>query len=89
MKIKNIEQLREFVLDSLEKLSNNKIDVTEAGVIAKSSETIMSSLKLQLSYSGMLGETPNIKFLQDCHKGTPIQVEQDKPKQLTSDKKGK
>ncbi len=80
MKIKNIEELRDYVLESLEKLSSNKIDVTEAGVIAKSSETIMSSLKLQLSYSNMIGDTPNIKFLQDCHKGKPLQgIEADKP----------
>ena len=88
MKIKNIEQLREFVLESLEKLSANKIDVTEAGVIAKSSETIMSSLKLQLSYSGMLNETPNIKFLQDCHKGTSV-IDHEKQKAIEQVKKAK
>jgi hypothetical protein len=89
MKIKNIEDLRNYVLDSLEKLSSNKIDVTEAGVIAKSSETIMSSLKLQLSYSSMIGDAPMIPFLQDSHQGTPIQeIEKDNVKQLT-DKKSK
>lgn len=85
MKIKNIEQLREYVLEALEKLSDSKIDATEAGVIAKSAETIMSSLKLQLNYSGMLGDIPNIKFLQDCHQGKPVLLgEKTKPlKQIT------
>ncbi len=86
MKIKNIEELRNFVLDSLERLSSNKIDVAEAGIIAKSSETIMSSLKLQLSYSQMIGDMPNIKFLQDSHKGTPVAVEHNSPKALPSKK---
>ena len=69
IKIKNISQLQEFVLSSLEDLANKKIDVNEMGIIAKSSETIMSSLKLQLAYNSMRGETPHIKFLQDCNEG--------------------
>jgi DNA-binding XRE family transcriptional regulator len=67
MKIKNIEQLRNHVLHSLEQLAAHKIDVTEASIVAKASETIMSSVKLQLSYAGMLGCQPDIAFLEDCH----------------------
>jgi hypothetical protein len=39
-------------------------------IIAKSSETVMSSIKLQLAYNNMRGEQPDIKFLQSCNKGS-------------------
>jgi hypothetical protein len=67
MKIRNIELLRNHILESLEKLEENKIDIDEASIIAKSGETIISSLKVQLSYANMRGEEPNIKFIQDCN----------------------
>lgn len=69
MSLKNIEQLRNVVLDSLENLVKNKIEIDEASIIAKSAEAVMSSLKLQLQYCGMRNEEPNITFLQDCNKG--------------------
>lgn len=88
MKIKNIEQLQDYILDSLEKLSNNKIDVTEAGIIAKSAETVISSIKLQLSYSAMIGHTPHIDFLHNCHKGNPAKTIEQRTelKKLSRDK---
>lgn len=64
--------MRNHILDSLEKLEKKKIDVVEAGIIAKSSEGIMSSLKIQLTYNNMRGEEPNIKFLQDCNKNAKL-----------------
>lgn len=72
--MKNIESLRNYVLKSLEDLANRNIDATEAGVIAKGSETIMSSLKLQLAYAAMIGETPRIDFLEDSHKSRDIKT---------------
>lgn len=65
--ITNIEDMREYMIYTLERLEKKAIDVTEAGIIAKGGETIMSSLKLQLSYSGMRGEVPNIPFLEECN----------------------
>jgi hypothetical protein len=81
MKINNIEQLRNFMVDNLEKMSKKNIDVTEMGIIAKSGEAIMSSLKLQLTYSSMIGDIPCIKFLDDCHDGIPA------PKQIANNPK--
>lgn len=75
MAIENIEQLRNKILESLEDLANGDIEVDRAGIIAKHGETIMSSLKLQLAYANMLGQTPNIKFLQDCHHTQGIEHE--------------
>lgn len=67
------------MIDAMEKLASGKIDVHEAATIAKGSETVMSSLKLQLTYSNMLGEVPYIEFLHDCHEGEPIE-----PKKLAA-----
>lgn len=71
MKIKNIEQLRNHILQSLENLADKKIDIDEASIIAKSGETIMSSIKMQLLYASMIGEIPHIDFVHSCHAGSP------------------
>ena len=69
LKFNNIEKLRDHMLDCLEKLSQNKIDIDEVSIIAKGIETVNSSIKLQLAYSQMRDEKPNINFLQSCNKG--------------------
>lgn len=85
MKIKNIEELRNHILDSLVQLEKGKIDVSHAAIIAKSGEAIMSSVKLQLMYSQMIGHEPKVDFLQDCHEGKKIAViEQPKIKQISA-----
>lgn len=73
MKIKNIELLRDHILESLEKLAQNKIDVNEASTIAKNGEVIMSSVKLQMMYNNMRNEIPDIDFLQQCNDGKEIE----------------
>lgn len=75
MAIKNIEQLQEYILKSLDDLDKGKIDVNEASIKAKSAESINSSLKLQLAYNNMRGEIPNIPFLQTCNKGKLKEIE--------------
>jgi hypothetical protein len=47
-------------------------------IIAKSSETVMSSIKMQLAYANMRQEMPIIPFLQDCHKVEKKQLENKK-----------
>ena len=64
-KIKNINQLREHALLTLERLGSGKIDCTEAGVTAKIYESVMSSVKVELEYNRMLGSEPKIKFIED------------------------
>lgn len=62
-KIKNITQLRDFALETLEKLANKEIDCSEAGVSGKLCESVISTLKTQLTYSAMLDEKPDIPFM--------------------------
>lgn len=71
-KIKNIDDLRQDALDTLEKLSNGEIDVDQAGVTAKLYESVMSTVKTQLQVAVMLRREPNIPFLGDCDKGNML-----------------
>lgn len=64
--IKNIEDLRDYLINALDRLENKTIDPLEAGIISKKGDTILNSLKVQLTYAGMRGESPKIEFLQNC-----------------------
>lgn len=64
-KIQNISDLRRHAITTLEKLEKNKIDCAEAGVTAKLYESVISSVKVELEYSRMLGESPSVKFIED------------------------
>lgn len=64
MNIKNIEDLRNHAVGTLRKLEREEIDVEEAGVTGKLYENIMSSLKTEMEYHKMLGQSPRIKFLE-------------------------
>lgn len=72
MKLKNIEQLRNFLLESIEKTFNNKMSIEELSIISKSAEAIFTSVKTQLIYSSMKQEEPNIDFLQSCNGGKKL-----------------
>lgn len=71
-KITNCEQLRDHMLKKLEDLEKGNIEADEMGSISKATETILSSLKMQLAYSAMREETPNIEFLQSCNNGKKL-----------------
>lgn len=69
MRIKNIDELRERVIETFDKLSNGNISVIEAGVIAKLSETIISSLKTQMIYSRITETALHIPFMNNAIEG--------------------
>lgn len=69
MKIKNVEDLRNHLLSSIEKVQNKKMNIEELSILSKASEAIFSSVKMQLTYNGMRKEVPNIEFLQDSNDG--------------------
>lgn len=66
MKITNIDSLRQHAIDTLDKLSKREISVEEAGVTGKLCENIVSTIKVQLEYSKMIDQQPEISFLEDC-----------------------
>jgi hypothetical protein len=67
-KIRNLDELRDIVLDTVQKMVKGKIDVTEAGVLAKLSETVISGLKTQMEYARLINQNPSIPFIAGCHK---------------------
>lgn len=77
-KITSAEELRDHLLSKLDALEHGELDADKLGTIAKTAETIMSSLKLQLAYSAMRNEVPNIQFLQKCNDGLMIEHKKDK-----------
>jgi hypothetical protein len=62
-KIKTIEGLRDEMLKVFEDLSSGKIDIQEAGIKAKISETIISGVKTEIDYARLTESKPNIPFL--------------------------
>jgi hypothetical protein len=63
-KIKSIEDVRNHAVWTLERLVQGDIDTTQAGVTGKLYEGIISTVKLQLEYSRLTGEEPQIDFLK-------------------------
>ena len=68
MKITNIDQLRNHALLTLERLESKEIDVNQAGITAKLCETIISTIKQELTYNAMLQRETPIKFLEYSEK---------------------
>ena len=73
MSVKNITDLRDDALKTLEKLQKGKIDIEEAGVTSKLYENIMSTIKTQLEAAKMLGLQPNIPFLSNMDRWAAIE----------------
>ncbi len=84
MKYDNIEKIRNMLLSAMEKVESGKMEAADLMIMAKSSEGVFSSLKLQMAYAHMHGEKAYIPFLDDCHMGV-----EPEPKKLLSHKKEK
>lgn len=67
-KIKNVEELRDFALETLERLSNGEIDTAQAGVTGKLCEGVISTVKTQMEYFRMIGEEQPIPFMLQPNK---------------------
>ena len=62
--IKNIDDLRDEMLLVFEKLSKGKIELEEASIMAKISETIVSGAKTQIQYALLTETKIIIPFLE-------------------------
>lgn len=89
MKLKNITNLRDFALKTLEDLSSGKIDTSQAGVTGKLCEGVVSTIKCELEYSRMLNKQPNIPFMGDLTKNKDILIEGAIPRKLSAPSKQK
>lgn len=66
-KINSIEDLRDFALETLEKLTNGEIDTTQAGLTGKLCENVISTVKSQLEYYRMTDQQAHIPFMQKSY----------------------
>lgn len=64
--IRNIDDLREEVLLTFERLRDGEVSVSEAGAVAKLSETVISGCKSQMEYSRLTNTPPQIPFLSEA-----------------------
>ena len=65
-RIENIEDLRNYALQTLEGLRSKEVTIEEAGVIGKVCESVMSTVKASMEYARMLGAEPDIDFMDGC-----------------------
>lgn len=57
-----MKQLREKLLKAIEDFEEGKIDSSQLGVLAKATESIVSSLKSEMQYAILTNQQPNIPF---------------------------
>jgi len=64
MGINNVEELRSFLADELERVSGGETTPAAANASANLAGKILSSVKMELEYNKMVGATPQIGFLK-------------------------
>ena len=68
MAITNVEELRKFLAEDLERVSKGEITPAVANASANLSGKILQSVKLELEYNSSVGAMPNINFLGKINK---------------------
>jgi len=63
MKLDNLEDLRDHLLQTLVDLDEGEIELDQASIVAKLSEAIVSGIKTELEYARLINKEPNIPFL--------------------------
>jgi hypothetical protein len=61
--INTIDALRNHALNTLERLRAGEIDVQEAAVTGKVCDVVIHTIKAQMDYHRMLGQTAQIPFM--------------------------
>jgi hypothetical protein len=66
-KIRTVEELRDHMLEMLDKLDKGLIEVHEVGVAGKLCESVIATIRVQMDYAKMLGLEPTmqIAFVND------------------------
>jgi hypothetical protein len=68
---KNITELRNDLLESFEQVKKDPRRLAQAGELANTAGKIIASVKVQLEYSIILGQEPEIDFLGETS-GKPL-----------------
>jgi hypothetical protein len=64
MAINNVDDLRNFLSNQLERVSTGEITAATANASANLAGKIISSVKIELDYNRLVGATPSIGFLK-------------------------
>jgi hypothetical protein len=64
--INTIDALRNHALKTLKRLREGEIDVQEAAVTGKVCDVVIHTIKAQIDYHKMLGQTPQIPFMANA-----------------------
>ena len=68
---KNITELRNELLESFDQVKRDPRRLAQAGELANTAGKVIASIKLELEYSLMLNQEPNIPFLGETT-GRPL-----------------
>lgn len=82
--MKNLEELRDFLANELQRVSSGDITPAAANASANLTGKILSSVKLELEYNKMTGHKPDINFLGKTNKDKLQKLENnisDEPKE--------
>ncbi len=63
MSIKNVDNLRNFLAEQLEKLTSGEVKPDVANACAMLSANMLLSINLEMKYNHMKNKMPNIKFM--------------------------
>lgn len=62
-KIRNINDLRDYALDTMESLRSGTLDIQDAIAISKLIDTTINTVKTQIDYNKMIGDQTSIEFM--------------------------
>ncbi len=72
MAIKNVEELRNFLGETLEKLDKGKIEYEQANAVSKLADSIVQTVRTELEYCKIVNSSPNIGFLGNSTSNKPL-----------------
>jgi hypothetical protein len=77
----NINGLREILAEEIEKLREGQTNAANVNAVTNATGKILSTVKLEMEYSKLVGKTPDISFIQlKEHKEQTKKIEmKDKP----------
>jgi hypothetical protein len=64
--IKNVDNLRNFLAEQLEKLTNGEVKPDVANACAMLTANMLLSINLEMKYNSMQNKKPNIKFMESA-----------------------
>ena len=76
--ITDVNSLRDFLAQELEKVSRGETTPASANAAANLCGKILGSIKMELEYNKMVGATPHISFIKTLNRNESKKIETDK-----------